>query len=281
MAISNNIMAYSTVSLINAAGSIAANDKRLSICLKPNGFSFSLIAANTLYMVGEAEGTPSGTLTDVANDIKSYFGSLGIVSIDLKEAELVVPVATFTWVPDEVYTAVDDRNYLTLTGAEIGFEHVYTCHSDILGAQLVFASVDSLITPFKIALPGIKVCCQYNKTVNTQLATQCGDGNLALLNLRDGYADLTAYRKGKLELCRTVASANVDQLLFQTLETVKLFTLESDTFCLLLCGEADRDIYATLRPYFASVALYTGRKLTFATDEFRSLHTYRHALTLC
>lgn len=272
-------MAYNTISKVAAADVATANEKRLSICLKPNGFSFALASSDKLLAVAEVEGNGGGQLTEESSAIKHYFESIDIRPLELAEAELIVTAESFVWIPDEVYDHADEHRYLTLSGAGNIVSQVYSDHNDMLHSWLVFSARDNRVTAFKIAFPGIKIRCQHSKLASPTLANITTDG-MSAINLRSNAADMAAYSAGRYLFGRTFSCANSEELIFQTLEVVKMLGLESDSFRLMLCGDVDRDIYAAIRPYFASVALYTGRQLQFATDEFHTLHTYRHALIL-
>ncbi|MCR4660065.1 MAG: DUF3822 family protein [Bacteroidales bacterium] len=273
-------MTYSTEALVSAAATATGNETRLSICRKPNGFSFALTSGNELLTVAEARREGEGSLTDEAAAIKQYFESLGIKIFDLTKTEIVAVTDNFAWVPEELYTQGMEHQYLSLVDPSSVAAAVYTEHNPNLKSRIVFSVNDSLLTAFKIALPGLVVTCQHAKLANQTLASACGPDGMAVLHLRTDKADVAVYNGGRYLMGRTLQVDGVESLIFDVLEIIKTLNVENDRFRLLLCGDVSRESYAAIRPYFASVALYTGRPWTLSTDELRHLHTYRHALIL-
>ena len=47
-------------------------------------------------------------------------------------------------------------------------------------------------------------------------------------------------------------------MLFNFVELMKSYGLESDDTTMLMCGDVSRERYARLRPYFPKVALWSG-----------------------
>ena len=67
-------MAYRCKTLIATEGDSSNQEKRLSICLVADGFSFSVTSPDgILYAFGEAEGQHATSITDATRDIKAVF----------------------------------------------------------------------------------------------------------------------------------------------------------------------------------------------------------------
>ena len=72
-------MSYRSKTLIVTENEFAPSEKRLSICLRTNGFSFSeLTASGVLLTFGEAEGEHSKAMTGVMADVTAFFNGVGI-----------------------------------------------------------------------------------------------------------------------------------------------------------------------------------------------------------
>ena len=72
-------MAYLCKTLIATEDDSSAQEKRLSICLGADGFSFSVTtASHNLLTFGQAEGTHATSITDATRDIKAFFAETGI-----------------------------------------------------------------------------------------------------------------------------------------------------------------------------------------------------------
>lgn len=270
-------MAYRCKSLITTEGDSSTQDKRLSICLGADGFSFSVMTVSgQLLTFGEVEGTHASSITDATRELKAFFSEVGIRSLGYKAVELIVISDESTWVPDELYSSVANRQYLRLLGSSA--QSVMSCQVKSLGSTMVFSANDQLVMAFKVALPGVTVMNQHARMV--QFLSRSTDHPLLVSHWRQGRVDLAAMNGGKYLYGNTLSFSNPDEALFQVVEVMKTFGLDTPDAELLLCGDIGRDMYARLRPYFPVTTLYNGSISGFGSPEFKRLHTYRHALIL-
>lgn len=266
---------YSCKSLIKTDNGLAPREKRLSICLGANGFSFTEVsAAGQLLTFGEVEGPHAATMTEAMNDVKGLFAEAGIRPWGYASTELIVLSDMSVWVPDELYTATANRKYLHMVGCEPAT--VMTCHSKALASTAVFAADEQVVTAFKVAMPGVSVVNQHVKMA--ALAPRSASHPVLLTHWREGRVDVAAFRDGRYLYGNTLAFADTNEALYHVVDVMKSYALESDATELLMCGDVDRDFFAQFRPYFPQVTLFGGNLQT--APEFRKLHTYRHALIL-
>ena len=267
---------YSSKSLIKTDNGLAPREKRLSICLGANGFSFAEVSATgQLLTFGEMEGSHAATMTETMNDVKSLFANAGIRPWGYASTELIVLSNESTWVPDELYTATANRKYLRLVGSEPAT--VMTCHSKALASTAVFAADEQVVTAFKVAMPGVNVINQHVKMA--LLAPRSTSHPVLLTHWREGRVDVAAFRDGRYLYGNTLAFADTNEALYHVVDVMKSYALESNTTELLMCGDVDREFFAQFRPYFPQVTLFGGN-MQQSNPEFRKLHTYRHALIL-
>ncbi len=270
-------MPYSCKTLITSANELAPREKRLSICLGANGFSFTETStAGVLISFAEYLGPHAGSINQVMTDVKSVFASLGIRPFSFSASDLIVLSNESVWVPDELYTATANRKYLMAVGSEPAT--VMTGHSAALASTAVFSADEHLVTAFKVALPGINVMNQHMKMA--RLAPQCAGHSVILSYWREGRVDLAAFNEGRYLYGNTFAFANANEALYHVVDVVKSFGLESPSTELMMCGEVDRDRYAQFRPYFPKVTLFNGTITQSLNPEFKRVHAYRHALIL-
>lgn len=274
-------MSYRTTSLITSAIELPSSEKRMSICLLPNGFSFSIISTkDVLLTVGETVYEGDHSLTDIANSIKGYFEGLNIYTFGFAQLQLVIPSEYSAWIPNELYDANNHRRYLNLVGLQNADLGIYAHANALIDAQMVFAADSTMVAAFKIALPGITVTNQHDVIVGDtmrQLSSNCA---IMLMNIREGFIDVCALDQSQLLLSNTYPIKNDTDLQYQSIEVMKKMGLETPTMQLLLCGDVSRERYALLRNYFPTVKLFTGRTLSFGNPEMQHLHTYRYALNL-
>lgn len=278
-------MAYLCKTLIATEDDSSAQEKRLSICLGADGFSFSVTtASHNLLTFGQAEGAHATSITDATRDIKAFFAETGIRPLGFRTIEIIAVSDDATWVPDELYTSVANRSYLRLLGGNPSAVVSVPCKA--LGSTMVFAAPEHLVTAFKVSLPGAVVLNQH--VLFTRLLPystsrpvivahwRCGSAGYA----EKGRVDVAAMHEGKYLFGNSLRYSNVDEGIFQIVEVMKTYALDRPDTELLLCGDVDRDIYGRLRPYFATTTLYSGTATQFSNPEFKKLHTYRHALIL-
>ena len=270
-------MSYVSKTLITTEPEPAVNDKRLSICLKADGFSFSTTTGDGMILTfGEAEGEHAKGMTAAIADIKAFFAEAGIRPLGYKSMELIVISDHSTWVPDELYSSAANRQYLRLVGGDAGSVMATPCHA--LNSTAVYSANDQLAMAFKVALPGLVVMNQHVKLV--QLAPRSTSHPVIISNWREGRVDVAAYRDGRYIYGNTLAFDTHDEARFRIVEVMKTFGIEGTSTELLICGDANRELFAQLRPYFPTTTLYTGNANRFINPAFKGLHTYRHALIL-
>ena len=272
-------MSYRSKTLIVTENEFAPSEKRLSICLRTNGFSFSeLTDSGVLLTFGEAEGIHAGSMTGVMADVKAFFTSVGIRPLGYRSMELVVMSNESVWVPDELYSAAANRQYLKLVGSEAITLMTAPCKA--LASTAVFAASDAMAMAFKVALPGLTVVNQHVKLASLGLERRSKEHPVLLTHWRDKVIDFAAYRDGRYIYGNTIAFKDDHEAVFHTIEVLKSFGLENANAELLLCGEVDRERFAMLRPYFPVASLYTGSHTSILNPAFKALHTYKNALIL-
>lgn len=270
-------MSYSCKTLITTNQELASRDKRLSICLGANGFSFAVTTTSgTLLTFGEAVGTHAPTMTGVMTDAKALFASVGLRPLGYAASEIIVISNESVWVPDELFTATATRKYLKLVGSEP--LSMMTCPCKELASTAVFAADEHVVTAFKVAVPGAMVMNQHTKM--TQVASLTHNQPLILTHWREGRVDVAAFNEGRYLYGNTLSFHSDSEAVYQVVNVMKSFALEAPNCQMWMCGEVNRERYALARPYFPQVALYNGVIKEFLNPEFRNLHTYRHALIL-
>ena len=268
-------MPYSSKNLIVTGKRDAVHDKRLSICLAADGFSYTeLSAQGELLAYGEAVGSHTRQLTETTRDIRQFFAEVGIRPLGFRQMDLVVCSDESVWVPDEVYNAASGRAFLRLVGGNS--VNVLSAPCREIASTSVFSADDVLTTAFKVALPGLTVTNQHIRMASC--AKLSGERSLLLTHWRNGHVDIAAFRDGRYLYGHTLGYTEEGPLAYQLVEIVRTFGLEASRTVMLMCGDVDRRLFAMLRPFFPQVELFTGTAIL--GDTFKSFHSYRHALLL-
>ncbi len=274
-------MSYITNSFITSDKDVPSCDKRMSICLETNGFSFSIVTVhNELLSVGAVAFDCVPSMSEAVLMIRNICGEHHISPIGYNEIELVVATSCYSLIPDELYEAGNDRKYIEPLLSKPLRENVYCAHNDALGAQVVFAADSNMVSAFKIAMPGIQVRCQYNKLINADLIQSSRMRSVMLLHLRKEAMDVVVYCNRKVQLVNTFPCADTEEATYTAVNIMKQLRLENAEFEVLLCGDIDRSRYAEMSRFFPKANLYVGRDLSKDTLELQHLHTYRHVLIL-
>lgn len=266
-------MSYITKTLITSETRDAVHDKRLSICLAADGFSYTeLSTQGELLAFGEAKGQHAGLMTDATRDIRQFFAEVGIRPIGFRRMELMVCSDENVWVPDEVYTTAANRSYLRLVGGS--GQSVLTASCRDIASTAVFSAPDTITTAFKVALPGLTITSQHVRM--TGCVRISGGKPMLLSHWRGNKVDIAAFSNGSYVYGNTLSFTDESTMAYQLVEIVR--TLGLSDAAMYMCGDVDRERFALLRPFFPRVELFTGS--CNIGPRFKNFRSYRHALLL-
>ncbi len=273
-------MSHIVTTIITSDKAVANNDSRLSICLSANGFSFTIITGEEIQRFGEVELDFYRPFGEMAKEIKDFFTQIGCTTFGFQQAVLVVPTEHFVWIPEHLHDAVRDRQYLRMVSNPdlgLGVYHIAVPH---LESMMVFTANTSVVTAFKLAIPGIDVHCQHSVLVNESLLQKSAQHPVVLMHVHDGVGDFEACFNGQLLLSNSYSAHNDNELLYHAIELMKQLHLETPDMELAICGQVGREIFSMLQHYFPNVTLYTGRPFIYTNPQFHTLPTYRHVMLL-
>ena len=274
-------MSNSVTTFISTDKEVANNESRISICLRTNGFSFSVTTIDKeLLTFGEAEVDLNQPFKQLSQAIMDIFAQKGISTFGNKEARLVVCSEHFVWIPAHLYESSRDRQYLRMTSWPESHLGVYHAFSDATKSYNVFSASSDVVTAFKLAIPGIDVVSQHWVLANEELMKRSAQHPVMLMHVREGVGDFEAFYNGQLLLSNSYAAINDSELLYHSLEVMKTMHLETPDMELAICGNVGREIYSLLQHYFPNVTLFTGQQFHYSNPEFQTFHSYRHALLL-
>lgn len=275
-------MLYRTTQIISSDNQVPAYEKKLSICLSANGFSFSEISkAAKLLTIAQVEAVDATqSLSDNINALRNYFNELHLNVNSIGEVELILVADNFVWIPDSLYETGNEKNYLNfMNPLKLGMS-IYVDHSDLIGAQMIFAYSSVVADAFKLVIPRIKIRSQHSKFVNASVINRSQTKPVMLMNVRESALDIAAFNEGQFLLSNTYNFSNTDEMLYNSINVMKNLRIETPTLELSICGNVDRTVFGELSRYFPNVTLYTGAPLTFANPSMQQFHTYKEPLIL-
>lgn len=275
-------MLYRTTQIIDSDNQVPAYEKKLSICLNANGFSFSEISTGgKLLTVAQVEAIePTQSLSENINALRSFFADAQMNVNSYDHVEQILIADHFVWIPDSLYEAGNEKQYLNfMNPLRLGMS-VAVDHSDLIGAHMIFAYSSIVADAFKIVVPRIKTRTHHSKLVNDHLLKRSQTKPVIVMNVRDNELDFVVFNEGQLLLSNSYPFSNTDELLYHAINIMKNLRIETPTLELSICGHVDRSLFAELTHYFPNVTLYNGMSLTFANPAMQQFHTYREPLIL-
>ena len=235
-----------------------------------------------LHTVGDV-GADTGVcpyVDDSAALVAKTVAEAGGSALGFRQMRLIVPGTRFAWVPEHLFDAARMHQYLNLV-AEVGEGMgVYHAYSSAVNSYIVFAAPESLVTSFKVTMPGIDVINQHSALVTKHLLHKSSGHPVVLLHVGEGMVDIEALYNDQLLLSNSFAADEEEELLYHALNVMKRLHLETPDMELSICGNVERNLYARLQHFFPNVTLYTGVPFRYLNPEFETLHTYRYPLIL-
>lgn len=274
-------MLNQVTTIITTDKAVANNETRLSICLRSNGFSFSLTTVDDLLLTfGLAQFDLSRSFSEMAQSLKEFFSQNNIPTFGLKQVRLIVPTEHCVWIPNHLYDSVRDRQYLRMIANPnpgLGVYHIAVPH---LKSYIVYTAPTTVVTAFKLAIPGIDVHCQHSVLTNPELIQNSLQHPIVLMHVRENIGDFEVVYNGQLLLSNSFNYSSEDELIYHAIDIMKQLHVETPDMHLCICGIVGREIFGKLQHYFPNVSLYTGRSISFLNPEFQTLPTYQHAMLL-
>ncbi|MBP5548713.1 MAG: DUF3822 family protein [Bacteroidales bacterium] len=272
-------MSYKINTFIKSDKVVASYEKRLSICIQTNGFSFSISSSdNELLTFGDVDCDMSVQMSSLIHDIKAAFAEMEIIPYGFHGSELVVASRQFVWIPQHLYDESKKRSYVeALCRIEPGMG-VFSDYSDTVNATLVFTANSGIVSAFQIAAPGLNVRCQHSKMVNAGIVASSNMKSVLMINVRDGQSDFAVFCNKKLQISNTYECVNFDETIYHALNLTKQFHLDDVPLTAVICGDVDRESFGRIGSFFPEVILYTGGKMTLPVAEMQHLPLYRYAL---
>ena len=106
---------FRLINLIKSEESILSQELDLSICLRTDGFFFSLIDKNyQLKAIGEFETDLSHGMTQIMTNLRNSFASIGIRLFNFSDIRVIVPSSKNVFVPFKLYDSTKSHAFSLL-----------------------------------------------------------------------------------------------------------------------------------------------------------------------
>ena len=275
-------MSYKVNSFITSDTRIQDGDKKLSICLSANGFSFSVISlSGKLLAIGDVDCDTPKSVAAVLMQLREIFGKLSLNLPSFAETEVIEPVAKFTLIPEHLYKKGTERQCLELVCTLDPKDEIKVEYSEKMQAYCLFVTDSIMVPALKILAPKIKHRCQHTVLAESSHIADRSKGNpVVSANLRSGYIDVAVFSEQRLLMTNTFSCTSTADAEFMILSVIRNLQLRKDMAEVMLSGQVDKERYQQMRPFFAKLGLNTGRPVVIEDDTLRRVHIYKYALTI-
>ena len=274
-------MIYTKRIFLHAENTVPAFEKRLSICLKTNGFSFSITdTKNVLYTFGEVDCLFPESLAEVINGIKQIFTSLNVSVSGYKSTELIMPSQKQTWIPEHLFTDGKEKEYLTALCDANTSESYFSNKVDYIQACSVFAVSNTLSSGWKIAIPSAKIKDQFSKMVEFPCLKNNRVGISVAAFVREEEIDIAVFDSGRFLFSNTFKFEQQEDLVYFVLNVVKQLKLQESKVTVYLAGKVLMTTFDEFRKFFANVKLEKINTLKPANEQLKAVARHEYALIL-
>lgn len=257
------------------------SQKKLSICLETNGFSFTVIDKNNKMLAfGDIACVFSETLSQIITLVKQVFANLGIEYSLMDEVELIVPSNKCTWIPESLFDTTHIREYFNVLSPLEVKETVFYTYSEKLQAYSVFTYVDVIVSAFKVVMPGIKVRSQQSKMLDTLLLEKSRMKSIVEIYVRKKEFEIAVFDNKSLVLSNIFKYGNNSDISYLILLVLKHLNINKDAMELYISGMVDRDMFTSVERFFPKVILYVGKKVDFSDNEMYRIPLYQYSMLL-
>ena len=275
-------MSYNIKSFITSDTRIQDGDKKISICLSANGFSFSVVSlGGKLLAIGEVECDMPKSMATMLMQLREIFAKLSLNLPLFAGAEVIEPVQCFTWIPEHLYKKGTERQCLQLVCTVDPKDEIKVEYSEKMQAYCLFVSESPMIQALKILAPKIRHRCQHTVLAeSSHLSDRSKSKTVIAANLREDFMDVAVFAEQKLLMSNTFSCASTADAEFTLLSVINNMQLRKETAEVMLSGVVDKDRYQQMRPFFAKMGLNAGRPVVIDDDALRRVHIYKYALTI-
>ncbi len=230
---------FNLVQLHKVETDIVSAQTRLSICLKADGFSFSLIRDDSqkLLAVGTFECDLSGTIPVVMNTVKECFNSIGIKMFRFAKMRVICTSEKQTWIPYKLYDASKNKDYLRAVANLHENETVLASVSEKLDAVNVFAYPIHKYSGVKILINQAEYCCPAQVLAEYAYDVAKFSQNTLIVNKRGKTLDIVLFKGNTFTLSNSITYSETEDMIYNLLFILQQTEIDTEAVKLLLTGD--------------------------------------------
>lgn len=268
--------------LSQSEGEIITNETNLSICLRANGFIFSIIDLNyRLKAVGEFTVDLNCSMTQIMINIKTCFESIGVRIFNFKAIKVICQTEAYTWVPFKLYDKQKNKEYLQTVAPVVSSQTILSNVVTKLDNVNVFAAPMHQITGIKVLMPKAQYFSVGQVLAEYAFDISSLNTNTFILYQRDNGADFAIFKGGDFVLSNTLQYTLTDDLIYYILNLLKQLNIDTSEVNLLLTGQNyDTQELQLLKHYVKYVSFANYAENVNISYEFDGVNMQRYFLVL-
>ena len=270
------------INLVNSQEGALSQDYKLSICLRSDGFLFSLIDKDfTLKTVGEFSVDLSKGMTQSMSNLRECFASIGIRLFNFAEINIVYQEAKNTFIPYKLYDDKNTKEYLReiayISSSETVLDHVSTK----LDTVSVFSMPMQLYSAAKILMPKANFYSQHQIMAEYCFEVSKLSNNTVLLYKRKGGCDLVVFKATNLVFSNSFSYNNENDMIYQLLFTFEQIGMDVEDMNFLITGEEySADEKTVLSRHIKDIMYANPMELIKVENNFGGVNLQNYFLTL-
>ena len=230
-------------------------ETRLSICLKADGFSFSIVDNRyELCELGRFRVILQGGIPDIIQRVRECFALLKITMFKFLSTTILLPSQKQTWVPLKLYDPTQDKEYLTLA---TGMSFKESPCKDILPDMdmvSLFAYPTEVVSALKIVMPGARFISTQQRMVEYGYSIAMEGTQILLLNRHDNIMDMAFFQNSDFLGSVAYEVKHFSDFLYFLLFTTKHVGLNQEKAGVYLTGDSfDEEELISIRTFFRDV----------------------------
>ncbi|MBP3253163.1 MAG: DUF3822 family protein [Bacteroidales bacterium] len=268
--------------LTQTEGVIVTNESNLSICLRADGFIFSIIDKNyKLKAIGGFSVDLTGSIPQTMMNIKTCFSSIGIHIFNFNSIRAVCPTKRSVWVPYKLYDAQKNKDYLKTVNALYSSDTVIANTCEKLDAVNIFAYPLQQYSGVKIVMPKAKFVSPLQVLAEYAFDVSSFMQNTFILHKNANGCDYVIFKGNSFTLSNTFDYKTPDDLIYFILYTLEKLQINTAEVNLLITGEKyDQTELTLLKRYVKHVSYANCAENISVPTEFDGMDLQKYFLLL-
>ncbi|MDR1846654.1 MAG: DUF3822 family protein [Bacteroidales bacterium] len=263
-------MSFPLIKYIKTEKNLLPEEMRLSVCIKANGFSFSVIDRSfRLQALGEFEVDLSRGITSVMSNIKACFASIDIRNFKFEKIKVINLTDKQVWIPYKLYDTKQNKTYIKVLCDVLSSETILASTLESIDAVSVYAIPLSHYSGIKVAMPAAKYCSAQEILVHHAFEISSFSTNTFLLHKRRETFDMIVFKGNNFVFSNSFVCANATDMIYYILFALSRLDIDVEEINFVITGDSySEKEFAMLRRHVKHVSFANPLENTKAGFEF-------------